>query len=87
MGYVDDATGAVFGRFYNYEGIMPAMDSFKHYSKKQGLPQMIYLDKLSTYKATRKQTIEEQLNNEDPMTQFERAMKELGVIVRHAGSP
>ncbi|MCK4325748.1 hypothetical protein KAW55_03240, partial [bacterium] len=39
------------------------------------------------YKATRKQTIEEQLNNEDPMTNFERAMKELGVVVIHANSP
>ena len=60
---------------------MPAMDSFSRYIRKYGLPQGIYLDKHSTYKATRKQTIEEQLNNEDPITQFERAMKELGVIV------
>jgi hypothetical protein len=28
MGYVDNATGRVFGRFYDYEGVYPAMDSF-----------------------------------------------------------
>ena len=29
MGYIDDATGKVFGRFYDYEGTILAMDSFK----------------------------------------------------------
>lgn len=66
---------------------MPAMDSFKPYTKKYGLPQSIYLDKHTTYKSAKKQTIEEQLRNEMPMSQFERAMKELGVVVIHANSP
>ena len=34
MGYIDDATGEVFGRFYGYEGTMPAMESFKLYIRK-----------------------------------------------------
>lgn len=55
MGYIDNATGTAFGRFYDYEGVMPAMDSFKRYSKRYGLPQSIYIDKHSTYKTTRKQ--------------------------------
>jgi len=87
MGYIDDATSKVFARFYDYEGIMPAMDSFKRYMKKYGIPQMLYLDNYSPYKARRKPTIEEQLMNEDPLTQFERAAKELGVRVNHANSP
>lgn len=87
MGYVDDATGNTLGRFYDYEGTMPAMDSSMRYIEQYGLPQSIYLDKHSTYKSTRKQTIEEQLRNERPMSQFERAMKELGVEVIHADSP
>lgn len=86
MGYVDDATGNTFGRFYDYEGTMPAMDSLMRYIEKYGIPQSIYIDKHSTYKAMRKQTIEEQLRNEIPMTQFERAAKELGIIVIHANS-
>jgi transposase len=86
MGYVDDATGNTFGRFYDYEGTMPAMDSLRRYIEKYGIPQSIYLDKHSTYKSPKKQTIEEQLRNEMPMTQFERAAKELGIIVIHANS-
>ena len=86
MGYVDDATGNFFARFYDYEGTLPAMDSFHRYIKKYGLPQSIYLDNLATYKSIKEPTIEEQLNNEEPMSQFERAMKELEVRVIHANS-
>ena len=87
MGYVDDATGNTFGRFYDYEGTMPAMDSLMRYIEKYGIPQSIYLDKHTTYKSPRKeQTIEEILKNQRPMTQFGRAAKELGIIVIYANS-
>jgi len=87
MGYIDDARGAAFGRFYDYEGTMPAMDSFKRYIRKRGLPLKVYLDGHSTYKSTAKATIEEQLGGVEPLSQFERALKELGVEVTHAHSP
>jgi hypothetical protein len=87
MGYIDDATGEVFGRFYGYEGTMPAMESFKLYIRKHGLPLKIYLDKHSTYKSTAKPTIEDELNDVEPLSEFERALKELGVEVAHAHSP
>jgi transposase len=87
MGYIDDATGKTFARFYDYEGTIPAMDSFKRYSKKYGLPMGVYLDKHSTYKSTAKPTIEDELNDVEPLSQFERALKELGVEVSHAHSP
>ena len=86
MSYIDDATGITFGRFYDYEGTMPAMDSLMRYIGKYGIPQSIYLDKHSTYKSPKKQTIEEQLRNEIPMSQFEKAARELGIIVIHANS-
>jgi transposase len=87
MGYIDDATGDVFGRFYGYEGTMPAMDSFKRYIRKRGLPLKVYLDGHSTYKSTAKPTIEEQLEGVEPLSEFERALKELGVEISHAHSP
>jgi transposase len=87
MGYIDDATGHPFARFYPYEGTFPAMDSFKRYILKYGLPASIYLDKHPTYKSTKKQTIEEELNNAEPMSHFARAAKELGVNVIYADSP
>jgi hypothetical protein len=87
MSYIDDATGEAFGRFYEYEGTIPAMDSFKRYIKKRGLPMRVYLDKHSTYKSTAKPTIEDELNDVGPLSEFERALKELGVEVSHAHSP
>ena len=85
MGYIDDATGNVFGRFYDHEGTIPAMDSFKRYIKKYGLPHSIYTDKHTTYKSTK--PIEGDEIEDRPMSQFERALNELGVEVIHANSP
>jgi transposase len=87
MGYIDDATGTVYGRFYDYEGTMPAMDSFKRYIKRYGMPQSVYLDKHTTYKSTAKQTVEDELEDIKPMSQFERSLAELTVTVIHANSP
>jgi len=87
MGYIDDATGKVFARFYDYEGTIPAMDSFKRYVRKRGLPLKVYLDKHSTYKSTAKPTIEEELDGVEPLSEFERALRELGVEISHAHSP
>ncbi len=78
MGYIDDATGEVFARFYEYEGTMPAMDSFKRYVNKYGIPIKAYLDKHMTYKSPKKAAFP--ANDEEPLSQFERAMKELGVM-------
>jgi len=87
MGYIDDATGRVFARFYDYEGTLPAMESFKRYIKKNGLPMKLYLDKHTTYKSTARPSIQDELDQVEPLSQFERALKELGVEVIHAHSP
>lgn len=87
MGYIDDATNNVFARFYEYEGTIPAMDSFKRYANRYGLPISAYIDKHSTYKSTAKPSIEDELSNIEPLSQVGRALKELGVDVIHANSP
>lgn len=87
MGYIDDATGKVFGRFYEYEGTVPAMDGFRRYVAENGLPASVYLDRHSTYKGHGEATLAEELNGEGPLSQFERALKELSVQVIHARSP
>lgn len=84
MGYIDDATGKAFGRFYDYEGTMPAFDSFKRYARKCGIPQKAYLDKHTTYKSPAKPSLKD---DTEPLSEFQRAMKELGVEVIHAHSP
>jgi transposase len=87
MGYIDDATGTVSGRFYAYEGTIPALDSMKGYIKRFGLPQSVYLDRHSTYKSKAEPTIEEQLAGQKPLSQFERCLAEFGIEVIHANSP
>lgn len=83
MGYIDDATGETYGRFYEYEGTMPAMDSFMRYTQEYGLPLSVYLDRHNTYKSPKKESPED----DKSLSQFERAMEELGVKVIHAYSP
>ncbi len=87
MGYADDATSRVYGRFYDYEGVYPAMDSLAHYIRGYGRPVSLYLDKHSTYKTTREPSLDELLSGERAATQFGRACKELGIKVIHAHSP
>lgn len=87
MGYIDDATNEIYGRFYEYEGTFSAMDSFKRYMAKYGIPFSFYVDKHSAYKTTRQPNLEEDLRGEFAKTQFARALKELGVKVIFAHSP
>jgi len=87
MAYIDDATGQVMARFYDYEGTLPAMDSFRRYVRRYGVPTSLYLDKHTAYKSPAKPTIEDRLAGREPQSQFERAMRELGVQVIHAHSP
>ncbi len=86
MGYIDDASSRVYARFYEYEGTFPAMDSFKRYALKYGLPMNIYLDCHSTYKGKGKLTIEDELLNRQALSQFGRALDELEVHLIHAQS-
>jgi hypothetical protein len=88
MGYIDDATGNAWGRFYEYEGTRPAMDSIRTYIRKYGLPQCVYFDRHSTYKNNNaKLSIEDELNDVEPLSQFSRALKEMGIEFIHAHSP
>lgn len=88
MGYIDDATNEVFAWFYDYEGTLPAMDSFYRYAQKYGLPHSIYIDRLKAYKGSGPLTLEEELaGGTRKKSQFERALGELEVEVIHAQSP
>jgi len=88
MLYIDDATSRVFARFYTYEGTIPAMDSFRRYISKYGIPMALYADRHSTYKNNNKKlTIEEQLQGILADTQFSSAARELSVSIIPAYSP
>jgi len=88
MGYIDDATGWAYGRFYDYEGTQPAFDSLKGYVKKHGIPRSIYLDKHSTYKINKRQRYNEwPFRDEEELTQFARGCQQLGIELIYAHSP
>ena len=88
MGYIDDATGKIYGRFFDYEGTLPAMGGLKGYIQRNGIPAQLYLDKHSTYRNNRKYKYTDwPFRDEEELTQFERACRQLGIEVIHAHSP
>jgi len=81
---VDDATGRITkAKFGMSEGVVPVFKFWKEYAEAMGRPISIYLDRFSTYKVNHKNAAD----NKELMTQFERAMGQLGVRVIHANSP
>jgi len=86
MGQIDDATSKVSAEFHDYEGTLPFMASFKSYVKAKGIPISVYIDRHTTYKSNKKPSIEDELEDREPLTQVGRALKELGVDVIFAHS-
>lgn len=88
MGYIDDATGKIHGQFFDYEGTLPAMGGLKGYIRRYGIPGQVYLDKHSTYRKNHKNRyMNWPFRDDEELTQFERACKQLGIEVIHAHSP
>jgi transposase len=87
MGLVDDARNRFYGRFYEYEGVYPAMNAVEGYLRRYGIPLSLYVDKHSTYKTVRDPSEDEMLRGAEAATQFERAAEELGIKLIHAHSP
>lgn len=87
MAYNDDATGNVFAKFYDSETTYAAMDSFKSYIEKYGIPGSLYFDRNSIYKTTRQPDLEECFKGINPQTQFEKVLNLLDVKPIPAYSP
>ena len=86
MGQIDDATSIVSAEFHDHEGTLPFMASFKSYIRAKGIPISVYIDRHTTYKSNKKPSIEDDLENREPLTQVGRALEELGVEVIFAHS-
>ena len=86
--YIDDATSRIlYGEFVHVEDTLTLMRTTRTYLQNHGRPIAFYVDKDSIYKINRQACIDEELRDEYPMTQFTRAMSELGVDVISANSP
>jgi hypothetical protein len=86
--YIDDASSQVlYGEFAKVEDTLTLMRTTKTYLQKRGRPVAFYVDKDSIYKINRQASVDEELRDEYPMTQFTRAMSELDIAVIAADSP
>ncbi len=88
LAYIDDATsGILHAEFVKVEDTLTLMRATKTYLLRRGRPGGFYVDKDSIYKINRQASVEEELRDVQPITQFTRAMGELGVNVICADSP
>lgn len=88
IGAIDDATGIVTSAFFeDVETTAGYFNLFEDIFLKKGLPMSIYSDRHSIFFTDREPTIEEQLTNKRPTTQFGRAMEELEIRLIPAYSP
>lgn len=86
--FIDDATSRIlYGRFITVEDTVNLMTCAKAYLKLNGRPVAFYVDKDTIYKVNRQANIDEELRDETPLSQFTRAMGELGVQMIFANSP
>jgi len=84
LGAIDDATGTIMRAIFDdNEGVHAVFRFWWAYIEAHGLPVAVYLDKFSTYKVNHKAAVD----NAELITQFERAMEEVGVKLIKANSP
>ena len=74
--FIDDATGLIFGRFYQAESYPACADIFLRYAAKFGIPKEFYSDHGSVY-----------YNTPDTKTQFGKVLAAIGCKMIFANSP
>jgi transposase len=84
---IDDATNRTLARFYRRETLEAAFDLFGRWASCYGLPIALYVDRAGIYRPDREASGAELLSGERPVTQFGRAMAQLGVELILANSP
>jgi transposase len=87
VGGKDDATGYVWAHFEEAETTWAYLDLMQEVISTHGVPLSLYSDRHSIFHTTREPTILEQLKDVIPLTQFGRAMEELGISVMKAWTP
>jgi transposase len=87
VGAIDDATNYAWVQFTEAETTWAYLSLLRLIIFKRGLPLSLYSDRHDIFHARREPTIIEQLNNTRPLTQFGRAMAELGISISKAYSP
>lgn len=79
IGGIDDATSKAWARFEDTETTWGYLELMRGIILKEGTPLSLYSDRHAIFFSPREPSIEEQLKNQKPLTQFGRAMAELGI--------
>lgn len=87
IGGKDDANSHVWARFEKAETTWGYFHLMEKIFTEYGLPLSLYSDRHTIFFSPREPTIVEQLKNTGPLTQFGRAMQELGITLIPAYSP
>jgi transposase len=87
VGAKDDATGEVWARFGEAETCWAYLSLMRAICLSTGVPLALYSDRHTIFHSPREPSVIEQLANARPLTQFGRAMEELGVTIIKAYSP
>lgn len=82
---VDDATGRTYGGFSAQETIWAAVTVLRGWIARYGIPQTLYTDWKNVY--VRPPTEEERLTGAEPLTQFGRMCRQVGIRIIPASSP
>lgn len=86
IGGKDDATNHVWARFEEAETTWGYMDLMREIFEERGLYLSLYSDRHTIFHSPKDPTIVEQINNVRRLTQFGRAMEELGITLIKAWS-
>jgi hypothetical protein len=89
LGAIDDATGTVVGlRFEPSEDLAGYLALFAHILSSKGVPASTYTDRHSVFRVNNpRPTLEEQLDDAEPLTQLGRSLDELGILRIYSLSP
>jgi hypothetical protein len=88
VGYIDDATSEVCGASFRAEedaaGYFLGLQAI---GRERGIPAAVYVDQHTIFQSPAKPTLEQQLNGQQPKSQFGRLADELGIELIIAHSP
>jgi transposase len=87
MDAVDDGTGKGYGLFDTGETTDVALRVLYDWINKYGIPQSVYSDRKSLFYTERVPNIQEQLDGVEPLTEFGKVCKEMGIEMIFAYSP
>jgi len=85
MNLVDDATSRTLSQLHPQETTWAAAEVLRAWVEKYGIPHCLYTDWKNVY--LREPTAKERLRGEEPLTQFGRMCRKLGVKIIGASSP